>query len=376
MSIALFPSVFRLSVILALSIVAAGAAAAEPVRLPVLVPVTGFLALEGASQRNGALLALKTAPELAAADVQDTATAPETAVNAFEKVLSAGPVPAVVAPMLGTQMLALMPLAAERKLPLVTVSGTAQITEMGNPYVFRFFPSDAVVKTAHARYVVEEVKARRPAVIYQTTAYGQSGRQYLAEAFRRLGAPVVFEEGVAPTVKDLKPVLAKAMEAKPDAIVLHLHAGSTALLVRQASGLPGLPPIVAGSAMHQPATAALLEPAELKGVCAESGSSPVSGGSPAIDAWTKEYRAAFNDDPDAFALAQYDGAMMMLAALRSGARTPEQMRAYLAGETYKGLAMAYRSDGKGNMAHDAVIVCYDGKDRTPRIAKRYIQGTS
>jgi branched-chain amino acid transport system substrate-binding protein len=377
MSIALFTSVVRSSAIAALSILAAASIAkAEPVRLPVLVPITGFLALEGTSQRNGALLALKTAPELAVADVQDTAASPETAVNAFEKVLSTGSVPAVIAPMLGTQMLALMPLAAEHKLPLVTVSGTAQITEQGNPYVFRFFPSDAVVKTAHARYVVEETKARRPAVIYQTTAYGQSGRQYLAEAFQRLGAPVVFEEGVAPTVKDLKPVLAKALESKPDAIVLHLHAGSTALLIRQAAGMPGMPPIVAGSAMHQPATAALLEPAELKGVCAESGSSPISGGAPAVDAWTKTYRAEFNADPDAFALAQYDGAMMMLAALRAGARTPERMRAYLAGETYKGLAMTYRSDGKGNMAHDAVIVCYDGNDRAPRIVKRYIQGTS
>jgi branched-chain amino acid transport system substrate-binding protein len=360
-----------------LSIVAgSGQARAEPVRLPVLVPVTGFLALEGTSQRNGALLALRGAPDLAVADVQDTAASPETAVNAFEKVLSAGPVPAVIAPMLGTQMLALMPLAAERKVPLVTVSGTAQITEMGNPYVFRFFPGDAVVKTAHARYVVEEREAKRPAVIFQTTAYGQSGRQYLAEAFQRLGAPVVFEEGVAPTVRDLKPVLAKALEAKPDAIVLHLHAGSTALLIRQAAGMAGVPPIVAGSAMHQPATAALLEPAELKGVCAESGSSPVSGGTPAVEAWTRDYRAAFGADPDAFALAQYDGAMMMLAALRAGARSPEAMRAWLASETHRGLAMTYRSDGKGNMAHDAVIVCYDGTDRTPRIVKRYVQGVS
>jgi len=351
--------------------------AAEPVRLPVLVPVTGFLALEGTSQRNGALMALETAPDLARAEVLDTATAPETAVNAFEKALSGkDAVPAVVAPMLGTQMLALLPLAQERKLPLLTVSGTAQITEQGNPYVFRFFPGDAVVKTAHARYVVEELKAKRPAVIYQTTAYGQSGRQYLAEAFQRLGTPAVFEEGVAATAKDLKPTIAKALEARPDALVLHLHAGSTALLIKQAAGMAGVPPIVAGSAMHQPATAALLEPAELKGVCAESGSSPISGGSPAVEAWTAAYRQAFKAEPDAFALAQYDGTMMYLAALRAGARSAEQVRAFLAGETYQGLAMRYRSDGKGNMAHDALIVCYDGTDRRPRIAKRYVQGTS
>ena len=35
----------------------AGPAVAQDVRLPVLVPLTGFVALEGTSQRNGALLA-------------------------------------------------------------------------------------------------------------------------------------------------------------------------------------------------------------------------------------------------------------------------------------------------------------------------------
>ena len=40
-------------------------------------------------------------------------------------------------------------------------------------------PGDAVAKTAHVRYVVEELKKRRIALIYQTTAYGQSGRRLL-----------------------------------------------------------------------------------------------------------------------------------------------------------------------------------------------------
>jgi branched-chain amino acid transport system substrate-binding protein len=369
MSVPRFTSVFCFAAALAAQFAAPTQAQSQ--RLPVLVPVTGFLALEGTSQRNGALLALKSAPGLATAEVQDTATAPEQAVNAFEKALSAGPVPVVVAPMLGTQMLALLPLAAERKVPLVTVSGTAQLTELGNAYVFRFFPGDAVVKSAHARFVAQELKAKRPAVIYQTTAYGQSGRQALEAEFKRLGSPPVFEEGVAPTVKDYKPVLAKALEAKPDALVLHLHAGPTALLIRQAAAMPEVPRIVAGSAMHQPETAALLEPAELKGVCAETGSSPISGGSKAIDDWTAAYRAEFKKEPDAFALAQYDGAMMVLAALKAGASDAASMRDYLAKNSHRGLAMTYRSDGKGNMAHDALIVCYDGKDRVPRIAKRY-----
>lgn len=352
---------------------AAGPARADGLSFPVLVPLTGFLSLEGTSQRNGALLALKEAPAglVAASEVIDTGTSPEAAVTGLERAAGGGPVGAVAASMLGTQMLAMLPLAAELKLPLVTVSGTASITEQGNPWVFRFFPGDAVTKTAHARYVVEELKKTRPAVIYQTTAYGQSGKTHLEAAFRALGVNPVFQEGVDPAAKDLLPVLTKALSANPDVLVLHLHAGPTALLLRQAATSGLKIPVVAGSAMHQPSTAALLDPAELKGVCAETAASPVSGGSPAVAAFTESYRAAFGKEPDAFALGQYDGMRMVLAAVQAGAKSADDVRKALAAGRHDGLAMSYASDGKGNMAHSAVIVCYDGKTRIPALVKRY-----
>lgn len=345
----------------------------DTARIPVLVPITGFLSLEGTSQRNGAELALRDSG--VAFDVDDTGTAPETAVNAFERALASGRdgenVIAVVAPMLGTQMLALVPLADEFDVPMVTVSGTARITELGSPNVFRFFPGDVVVKAAHARYAVEELGAKRPAVIFQTTAYGQSGRAELDRNLTELGAPPVFAEGLDVTVKDMLPVLSKARDSGADALLLHLHAGPTALVIRQARAMGLDIPIVAGSAMHQPETAALLEPRELDGVCAESGASPISETDPAMRAFVEQYRDAFDREPDAFALAQYDGVQMVLRAFELGARTAANVRDWLSSQKHEGLAMTYASDGKGNMAHSAVILCYDGDSRVPAIVKRY-----
>ncbi len=351
----------------------ASATAQEQLRLPVLVPLTGFLSLEGTSQRNGAELALRDAAEELGLiyDITDTATSPEAAVTAFERAVDKPNVIAAVAPMLGTQMLALLPLAEEFSVPMVTVSGTAKITELGNPFVFRFFPGDAVVKQAHARYAVEQVGVERPAIIFQTTAYGQSGRRHLAENLAALGRPPVLEEALDVTVKDMLPTLTKVRAAGADALLLHLHAGPTALIIRQAAAMGMHMPIIAGSAMHQPETAALLEPGELAGVCAETGSSPISGGSPALERFAERYRAAFDREPDAFALGQYDGVRMVLNAVKAGARDAAAIRAALAEGTHQGLAMTYRSDGSGNMAHDAVIVCYDGTSRVPGIAARY-----
>jgi len=353
----------------------AAAQQAQPIdiNVPVLVPITGFLSLEGKSQRNGALLAIKNAPSgiRVRADVVDTGTAPEGAVNALERAASRGPVTAVVASMLGTQMLAMLPLALEHHLPLLTVSGTAEITRMKNPYVFRFFPGDEVTKVAHVRYALEELGKRRVALIYQTTAYGQSGRRQILENLKAHGLAPVFDEGLEVQIRDMLPVLSKARATNPDVLFIHLHAGPTALLIRQAAAMGLGLPIVAGSAMHQPPTAELLEPRELAGVCAETNASPISGGSPEMERFVKQYRDEFGTDPDGFALGQYDGVMMLLDAVARGARTAEDVQRALSASRYQGLAMAYRSDGTGNMAHSAVIVCFDGKSRVPKIAKRY-----
>ncbi len=368
----------RSAVVASALLLAAPVGAQSPeIRLPVLVPLTGFVALEGTSQRNGALLAVSQIRAVALKpEVLDTAATPEAAVTAWARAVGSPPPPAVIGPILGTQMLALLPLAKESGVPVLTTSGTARLGEMGVPQFFRFFPSDATMKVAHARYVVEKLGAKRPAVIYQSTAYGQSGREQLAKSFAALGTPPVLEEGIAVTVNDLSPVLLRAKAANPDVLVLHLHAGSTVLAVRQARQfLPGLP-IVAGSAMHQPATAALLEPTELKGVCAETAASPVSGATQPMRDFLAAYRAAYNADPDAFAAAQFDAVHMLGHVLSDltharQAITPAAVQARLAKDEWKGVVTTYKSDGKGNMAHEAEIVCYDGTSRVPLLAARY-----
>jgi branched-chain amino acid transport system substrate-binding protein len=364
------PWLFALALLLAAP--AAHAADATP-GIPVLVPITGFLAAEGGSQRNGALLALQNPP----AGVQpkfavtDTGTSPEGAVNALERALSDGGVTAVVASMLGTQMLAMMPIALAQKVPLTTMSGTADITRKGNPYVFRFFPADSVVKAAQVQYAIEAHHIRKPAVIYQTTAYGQSGHAEIVKALAAAGIAPVYEDALDVGVKDMQPVIAKAVAAGADSLLLQLHGGPTALFLKAASAMDNHLPIVAGSGLAQPATVALLDPSEIKGVCAETGSSPASAETPAMQDFLTRYRAAFHSDPDGFGLGQYDATMMVLDAVAHGATTPEAVTKMLSTESYTGLAMTYKSDGSGNMAHSAVIVCFDGTSRVPKVVKHY-----
>ena len=361
----------------ALLLGASAAHAQDRATFPILVPITGALALEGQSQRDGALLAFAERAALGktgmprpqiASPVFDTASNPQIAVQAFERAIGLDPKPhALMGPIDGNSMLALLPLAEREKVALLAVSGTARLTELGNTHIFRFFPSDAVVKAAQARYVVEELKRRKVALVYQNTAYGQSGQEQLALWFERLGATVVYRNSLPVTTKELSGVIAQVRESGADVVALQLHSGSSALFVGQAARAGLNLPIVGGSALHQPSTAALLEPGELKGVCAETASAPNADERPALAAFARNYRLRFKSDPDAFAVAAYDAVNAALQAWPSGKPLPEA----LASARIEGLAMTYQSDGKGNMAHDAIIVCYDGASRTPRIAKRY-----
>jgi branched-chain amino acid transport system substrate-binding protein len=361
--------------VLALFCTCAGsqAALATTVDIPVLVPITGFLAAEGTSQKNGALLALRNPPAgvVPKFDVADTGTSPEVAVNALERAISDGDVTAVVASMLGTQMLAMMPVALDAKVPLTTMSGTADITRKGNPYVFRFFPADSVVKGAQVQYAIDTHAIKKPAVISQTTAYGQSGRAEIDKALAAAGIKPVYEDALDVSVKDMQPVLAKAREAGADSLLLQLHGGPTALLLKAAAAMNLGLPIVAGSGLSQAETVDLLEPKEIAGVCAETGSSPVSAETPAMTKFLADYRAAFKTDPDGFALGQYDATMMVLTSVANGAASAADVTKALSTTRYTGLGGTYFSDGAGNMAHSAVIICFDGQTRIPKVVKHY-----
>lgn len=349
-------------------------ALAQEIKVPILAPLTGYISLEGTSQRNGAVLAIKNAPTSVKASYEsfDTATAPENAINVMERALSYDNVKVVVGPILGVQMLALLPLAKENKMPLVTISGTAKVTEMKNPYVFRFMADDRVAGIVQARYAMETLGKKKPALLYQTNAYGQSGRDVLRGATKDLGAPLVFEEGLEVSLKDMLPVLTKVRDSGADILFTRVHGGPTALILKQAKAMGLNIPIIASSTMSQQSTAALVEPAELENVCAETTPAPLYDDRKLVQDFRAAYLKEFNNlEPDSYALSQYDGMMMVLDAVKNGAKTPEDIRKHLSTATYQGLAGSYKSDGNGNMVNSGVIICYDGKSRIPKMVKSY-----
>ena len=357
---------------LALLTIGAGALAAD-YYLPIVMPITGFMSVEGGSQRNGAVMAFETAKGVSAEyPIYDTGTSATGAATALDKALSSGHAVAAATTIFGTEMVAMMPVAAEYKVPLLTISGLSKITESGNPYIFRFLPNDREIKVAHARYVKEKLNLTKPALIGDTTAYGQGGFKLLQENFAKLGVKLAFEDSsIAPDTKDMTPLLTKVKQSGADSIVLHTVGAPMALIIKQARASGLNIPIITSSSLVEPTATALFDPAELAHVCAETPSAPEARATPEMKAWADAYKQRFGVEPDGLALGQYDAVMMALKLTGEGAKTAEELRQALQKATYKGVAMTYKSDGEGDMAHDADIVCWDGKTRIPNIVAHY-----
>jgi branched-chain amino acid transport system substrate-binding protein len=342
--------------------------------VPIVMPITGFLSVEGGSQRNGAVMALEHAPGGKTIDfpIYDTGTSATGAATALDKALSNGKALAAAVSVFGTEMVAMMPIAAEYKVPLITISGLARITESNNPYIFRFLPNDREIKVAHARYVVEVMHKTKVALISDTTAYGQGGFVLLQEDFAKLGVKPVFEDSsIAPDTKDMSPLLAKVKASGADVLIVHSVATPMTLIVKQAKASGLNLPIVNSSSIVEPTATALFEPSELADVCAETPSAPEVRPNGRIKEWADAYTKRFGIEPDGLALGQYDGVMMVLSLLAKGAKTSEELRAALQRETYVGVAMTYKSNGRGDLSHDADIVCWDGTSRIPKIVAHY-----
>jgi branched-chain amino acid transport system substrate-binding protein len=143
------------------------------------------------------------------------------------------------------------------------------------------------------------------------------------------------------------------------------------LLIKQARSAGIDLPIVTSSSLVEPTVTALFEPAELGDVCAETPSAPEARNTPKIKEWADAYVERYGIEPDGLALGQYDGVMMAMKVVADGASTPAEVIEALQGTTYEGVAMTYKSNGKGDMAHDADIVCWDGTSRIPKIAAHY-----
>lgn len=240
----------------------------------------------------------------------------------------------------------------------ITIVNTAGVdptlTEHMIPWVLRVRADDRQVSYRLVRKVFEEDRRTRVVMFRANDRYGRTGTREFVDAARRLGHPVPLEVRYEAGDADFAARLERIRAARPDAIVVWGRAGPTGAAVR-ALRLAGIdapvyaPDRVADDAFVEAAGSAS------EGVVFAYPMDPRKGGA-GWAGFRERWRARWNEEPDATAAFAYDGARMIVEAVRKAGPNRWRVRdALFAPRTFDGVTGTIRFDATQNARNVPVL---------------------
>jgi branched-chain amino acid transport system substrate-binding protein len=152
---------------------------------------------------------------------RDTQGDPTKAVNATQELISQAKVHGLWGPVNSGEALATTPIMARAKMPNIhpcVVESLIDTTKF--PNAFRMAPSNSQWDDAVRGYCLNILKAKKVAVIGDTTGYGVTAVGASVAAFKKDGADVVYQANIDSTQPDMTPDLLRARNAGAEAIAV------------------------------------------------------------------------------------------------------------------------------------------------------------
>ena len=152
---------------------------------------------------------------------RDTQGDPTKAVNATQELISQAKVHAMWGPFNSGEALATTPIMARARMPnLHPCVVETLIDPVKFPNAFRLAPSNSQWDDAVRNYCLNILKAKKVAVIGDTTGYGVTAVGASVAAFKKDGAEIVYQANIDATQPDLTPDLLRARNAGAEVIVV------------------------------------------------------------------------------------------------------------------------------------------------------------
>ena len=292
--------------------------------------MTGAGAVYGATQRNGAQLAIdeiNSSGQLGAGKIEgvfeDDASDKAQGINAFQKLINSDRVIGIVGPTLSNTAQATDPVAQQASVPVLGVSNTAGgITDIGD-YIYRDSLTEAQVIPQTVKAVKERANVKTAALLYgNDDAFTQAGFDVFKQALQDSGVQITTEQTFAKGDTDFSPQLTVIKGGNPDAVFVSALADEAANIVSQARRLGVDRPIVGGNGFNSPAlmkNAGQAAEGVIVGAAWNSAST-----NPLSQAFIKNYTAKYSSEPDQFAAQAYAGVYIVAEALKKGNTTSDR----------------------------------------------------
>jgi branched-chain amino acid transport system substrate-binding protein len=351
------------------------------IRLGLIAELTGQIPAVGASCKNGALLAVKEINDAGGIDlggkkykidliIEDSASKPEQAASAAQKLITLNNVVAIVGPNSSGNALPASEIAETSKVVLITPWSTNPKTTLdartGLPkkYVFRACFTDIFEGKVLGKFAGDNLKMKKAASFFDIASEVlKSQSELFSKSFEENGGKVVDVETYSTGDKDFTAQLTKIKSSNPDIIFLPSYYTDVPLQVQQAHRLGIKVPFLGSDAWSTD---------ELIKMCGSDCEGfyfcnhyAAASTNPATKKFVEAYSAQYQGTPDDVAALTYDSVRLLKEAItKAGKLDREAVREALSGiRDFTGVTGNMRfTPGSGDPAKSAVIMqIKDGK---------------
>jgi branched-chain amino acid transport system substrate-binding protein len=218
------------------ALAAHNAAAQEPIKIGLIMPLTGILAPVGKQAVAGARLYIAQHGDVVAGRkvvfiVRDDASVPDVSKRLAQELIVNDKID-VIGGGLTPNVLAIAPLVTEsKKATVVMVSGTSIVTQR-SPYFVRTSWTHAQQASVLGDWAVKN-GSKKVAIISSDWAPGAEASGVFTSSFTKAGGTIVESLKVPLANPDFAPFLQRARDSEPDTLFVFVPASQAAVFAKQ-----------------------------------------------------------------------------------------------------------------------------------------------
>jgi len=302
---------------------AAHAASTGPIKIGLLLPVTGVLTVQGTDTTKGFELYLaKMAGKVGGRDVvvikEDTEAKPDVGLTKLKKLVERDGVDVVVGPVSSAVALAIRPYVQAQAIPLVIpVAFSRDLTAPGKnlPSVFRVIETTDQSNYPMGTWMMKQTPHRRLIVVATDWVAGRHSAEAFMAGYKAAGGQVVKEVYPPLNTADYAPYLAQLTATPADAVWAWVGGADAIRFVKQYQeyGLKAKLPLYGYNTVTDDTILPAVGDAALGIVTVGHYSAAID--SPANKAFVQEYERKYGGWPTRYSENGYTAAQLIVAAV-------------------------------------------------------------
>lgn len=325
-------------------------------KIGVMLPLTGDAAAYGLTEQRGIKIALDEINSKGGVNgrklepiYEDSKCNPKDGNAAAQKLVNVDKVKVIVGGACSGETLGAAPITEANKVILISPTASSPDVTKAGDFVFRTYPTDAYAGVIAAEYAYNELKARKAALITESTDYAQGLRRVFKENFAKLGGEIVADETYNPDDTDFRTQVTKVKSTDADIIYIVPQTPVKGILLLKQIKELGLKQTVLTAEVLIGKKIVTDNPSELEGMYGVE--FKFDEKTPKAAALLSKYKEISGEEPEfpSFIATAYDAVYLIKDAIAKHGYDSEKIRDYLyAVKDYSGAAGKITMDENGD----------------------------